>query len=419
MLLSSVAGALVWNKFNSVPMSVRAEANIFEILKYKEPLNFDLPTPKQRAKTRHVVEGMIEELTKEFPNLAAKSHPVPDSENAFLQLHLLSGSDYSGPQLSTEFQEILNSETPLDTDAAKRCLEEHSNFVSQIEEIAILETRSSSNMPDDYCGFISARVPLNGVKVILLRARIAAEAGNENEALRLVTAAARLGAHYREIEHHSLLSETVAVLIDRWVRHHTFEYLLPVLGQGVDLVRWQNLLNQHDYSAATFATVLGGEWFISARYLLYPVILDPSNPNAPKDAKALARTYAANFSSQIESTSKKQLVDLLTYDEKAFSDYEDLSEDSQEIAGMFMIGARAWAKGYVHTGLSVAQYDAAMELLIIERKEGSIGAEAAERVVHNPINGEAFEYDPVSRTLSAPSISKDQETERLILPLCS
>jgi hypothetical protein len=420
MLLSGVAGALVWKKFNSVPMSVRAQADFFEILKYKEPQDFDMPTPEQLARTRHVVEDLISDLTREFPNLAAASHPVPDDENAFLQLYLLGGSSFAGPQLSAEFQEMLKGEAALDAEAARRCLEEHAEFVSRIEDISLMESCSSNNMPDDYIGFIAARVPYNGTSILLLKARLAAEAGDEDEVLRLVMAAANLGSHYRKIENPNLLSETIAVLIDLTVRDITFKHLLPALGKDADLVRWKEALNHHQYTPASYAEVLRGEWFIGSRYMLYPIILDPSKPNAPKDGENLARAHAANFSFQIESIRRKQLADLLTYDGNASNEfYRDLSEESREIADIFMIGTQSWAKGFVRAAMKVAQYDAAMELLILERKEGSIGAEDSEGVVTNPINGKAFEYDAVTRKLSAPPVSEDQEVETLVLPSCS
>lgn len=421
MLLSGFAGALVWKKYHSVPMSVRAEADFFEILKYKEPWDFDFPTPEQLARTRSAAESMIAELTKEFPNLAVESHPVPDDENAFLQMHLLTDlPNYTEPQLSTEFQEMLESEAPLDPVAVERYLEKHSQFVSRIEEIALMEGRSSSNMPDDYSGFIAARVPINGAKILLLKARLAAEVGDEDEVLRLVIASTNLGSHYREVENPTLLTETITSLIDLSVRDISFKYLLPALGKDADLQRWKDALNPREYSAASFATLLRGEWYTSSRYMLYPVILDPSNPNAPKDAKALARAYAANFSSQIKSLENKQLEDLLIYDDTASGKFfQDLSEDSREITSLFMIGSRAWAKGLVRAGMIVTQYDAAMELLILESNEGSIAAETTERVVPNPISGESFEYDAASRTLTAPPVSEGQKVETLVLPLCS
>ncbi len=229
-------------------------------------------------------------------------------------------------------------------------------------------------MPEDFDGFVKATGAARGTEILLLKARLAAEDGDETEALRLVQATGNLASHFHAIDHSSLLCETIAIMIDLSVRKEVFEHMLPVLGKTADLKRWKEALEPREYSPASFARVMRGEWHTGCRYLLYPMILDPANSDAPKDARALARAHAYWFSSQIALMEAMELPDLLHLTLGEYNQgkpYNELSSESRAIADMFLIGARAWSKGYVRSTVKVAQFEAAMDLLILEKENGT------------------------------------------------
>ena len=125
-----------------------------------------------------------------------------------------------------KFKDILNTDAVWDPEIVKLCLAEHADLVGRIEYIASLTTRSSANMPADYQGFVGAYPGKTGCDILLLKARLAADAGDETESLRLVAAAANMSSHYHDVECPALYNETVAVLTSLTIDQAVFELLM-------------------------------------------------------------------------------------------------------------------------------------------------------------------------------------------------
>ncbi|HEX7261841.1 MAG TPA: hypothetical protein VF258_08510, partial [Luteolibacter sp.] len=281
-LLISAAGFLAWNKANSVPVGMRANLTFLEALQFKTKSHPHRPaSPKEVAERRRKCRDLKSKLVAEFPALKITEQPVPDVENGFLLLYQLAES---GLTVSEEFKKILQEEVQWDPEAAKRCLAEHAELVSQIEHIAALPTRSSSNMPESYMGFFNARLAKTGCEVLLLKAHLAADAGDEMETLRLVSAARNLGSHYHEIETPSLLSETVGTVIGLSVTKAAFNTLLPALGNHADPSNWNSA--PHPRTSADFAKVMRGEWNIGADFMVLPLLLAAGRDKELLDAEA-------------------------------------------------------------------------------------------------------------------------------------
>ena len=214
LLAAGAAGAVAWHKATSVPLAIRVNAEFFEALKFAwSPKSFPI-TPEEAKQLKWDARVMKAKLMAEFPALIVTPRPVPDQENGFLQLHLLANSD-EGLPVSSEIYSLLSEPNGWNAKAAARLLEEHSELVNRIEHIAALPRHSSSNMPDDFDGFIRARNGKTSSDILLIKARLAAEAGDEAETLRLVAAVQNICSHYREVESPNFLGETVTVLVDR------------------------------------------------------------------------------------------------------------------------------------------------------------------------------------------------------------
>jgi len=418
MLATGAVGGWIWHKADSVPMHVRAKSSFSEAFRYEEKPRVEPPTPEQMAETRQVSRELREKLEGEFPILMVEPHPVPDDQNGFLQTYLLSPPPlYQNLRISQEFREMIDGQSKWNAEDAKRLLNEHADLVGTIEGIATLKQRSSSNMPVGYNGFIAARSGKAAAEILLLKARLAAEADDENEAIRLVSAAGNLVDHYRKVESPTLLAETVVILIDLSIRASVFEHVLPALGRKADLARWQSVLKPADYSPSELGRVMRGEWQVTSEFLLYPIILNPKLKDAPPDPEALARVHAARFSSLVTRLKGASLLQLKeTRDLLGEQDLSQLSSKSRQFDDLLRIGFDAWSRGFVRASVIMNQYQAALDLLISEKEGQSLTPESPLSVTREPIWGQSFRFDPTFREITVPSGLETLEIQTLKLP---
>jgi len=415
--LSGAAGGWAWSKANSAPMHVRNSLSFLELLRYQKPdPPFELPTPEMRARTRAEVLAFKAKLVAEFPELAIEERPVPTEENGFLQLHLLTEADPS-PKLGQELKSMLEGHAPWDRAAVEKGLEEHAGLVSEFERIAALERRSSAAMPAGYTSFIHARVVKAGADLLMAKARLAAEAGDEEEALRLVAATQNLASHLREIESPTLLGETVVILLDLAMHAQTLEKLLPAIGPEANLPRWQAVLGTRSYEPADLAKVMRGEWHAVMEHMLLPVVLDKENPNSPPEGEELARAMTGAMRDQVEAIRTGNLAELLDLKEMpAAADYPGLSKRSREVMRIFLVGADAWGRGFVRASRIIARNEAVLELLLIERTGTELTEETMSRVARDPLTGLPFTWDADARQVGFAAGAEDETPEAVTLP---
>src|SRR5690606_30626011 len=100
--------------------------------------------------------------------------------------------------------------------------------------IASLEKRSSTDLPSSSAGFISARTAKVAGELLLAKARLASESGEEEAAFRFAALARNLAAHSSEVESRTLLMETVGILMDLKLQQTVLGTLLPNLGPSAD-----------------------------------------------------------------------------------------------------------------------------------------------------------------------------------------
>lgn len=420
MLSTGAAAGWIWHKADSVPMHVRAHSNFVEAFRYKEKprINIEPATPEQMAQTRQASRELREKLEGEFPILKVEPHPVPDEQNGFLQVYLLSPPPrYPDLEVSQELKQMSDGKAVWNAEEAKRLLDEHAELIGKIEGIAAMKLRSSSNMPAGYNGFFAARAGKTATDILLLKARLAAESHDEMEAMRLVEAVDNFGSHYRQVETPTLLAETIGILIDLNLRFCVFQHVLPALGPEADLVRWREILKPGDYSSAELGRVMSGEWQVTSECFLYPLILNPKIESAPPDPEELARAHAARFSRLVARLKEGSLQSLTTtHDPDGQEDLSKLSKKSRELHGVFFIGADAWSKGFVRASVVLSQYQSAMDLLISEKSGQTLTPESIAVASREPIEGRSFVFDPATREITTPAGMESVEVKALKLP---
>jgi hypothetical protein len=423
-LAAGAAGGWAWNKANSERDYAPEGASFLWVLRYmRHTDHYNPPTLEVISKTREEATKRMDQLVAEFPALRITEHPVPDDQNGFLLFYRLSGAlgGYELP-LTKEFQQFLEQQhtddkIPWSPEIAKRCLAGNAHVVDQIERIASLKTCSSANMPAGYVGFIGAKPAVNCADILLIKARLAAEAKDEKETLRLVAAAQNLASLFREIETPTLLYETVTILVDLRIHKEAFKHLLPALGRDADLMQWRSVLAPRKYTPAGFAKIMRGEWHTMAGFFLFPSILDPNNPDVPPDAEALAHAYASSYSMQVTRLSMMNFEEFARQDDEFSSaPFAQLSWKSRQIAKKLFVGSKAWANGYARAASISAQYQAAFDLLILEKSGKKLIPELAAEVTRDPISGLPFLFDPATRALSPPPAAAKLDVKPLNLP---
>lgn len=405
MIALATAGACgfwIWSRLRSVPAhKLWSVASFNALFLPPERKDFPFPTEKDRARNREATEALIQKIWDEYPELKTENHPVPDAENGFFQFYLFAQEqDTTKSPTVKELQKFL-SENHWDPDEAKRLLNQNTESVARIEAIAALDRRSTANMPKDYNGFISARYMKYAADLLMLKARLAAEAHDEPEALRLTKAALNLGTHLRQVEAPNLLGETVVVLVDLSVAKATFQHVLPALGRDANLAQWKAVLSLRSYGPGNFSELMRGEWENMMRYYLFPILVDRSNRNRPKDADDLAHVISFHYYAFITRLRGMTLVEMRKDPGIAVpGDLKKMSAKSREIYDIFMVGTRAWSKGYQRASVKMALYQAAFDLLILEKEGAKLTPESTENVNRDPLAEKPFDFDPVTRTLT-------------------
>jgi hypothetical protein len=426
MLAAGAAGAWAWKKADSVPMHIRAHATFLQVLRYKEEPPRVPRTPEQIEQARQASIHLMEKLVVEFPALRITEHPVPDDQNGFLLLNKL-GRESKFPHLpvSKEFKQLIYDDIPWDPEIARRGLAGHADLVARIEHIASLPTRSSSNMPAGYGGFFWARATIDSANILLLKARLAAEAKDEAETLRLVAAAQNLASHCREVETPTLTTYTISIAIDLGIRKATFKHLLPALGRDADLPRWKSMLASRSYTSAELAKVMRGQWSTTAEFFLFPVIFNSDCSIHPPDGEALAHAYTSRYNALVTRLPTLTLAEFLDHGAE-FPDESDLhlSEKSRELMDMLFGDGKSWGqwkgarevKGFVRAASISAQYQAAFDLLILEKSGRKLVPELMAEVTRDPLSGSPFLFDPATRVVSPPPAAAKVDVKPLGLP---
>lgn len=132
---------------------------------------------------------------------------VPDHENGFLQWllfcekHKVDGTIGSEKlDIPSDIAEILSHPEKWDSQAMKNFLDANKDLLESITRIGLLPSQSAAGIDVDRWSFVGARFTKQCTELLLADARLAAEAGDFERALRQVKAASGLANHYSQIE---------------------------------------------------------------------------------------------------------------------------------------------------------------------------------------------------------------------------
>lgn len=377
--------------------------------------NVDIPTPtltpEEKAEARRLAAAWRLECMEKFPALRVTPQPVPDAQNGYLMLWKLDQREAP----SEAFRDLLSKPAEADPQEARRQLEARSDYLAHIEAIADMPTRSSMNLPAEYKGYISARDVKQATDTFLLMACVAAAEGNEAEALHRIRQTGNLIEHLSAIETPYLLSETVAILVNLARQDIALKTLLPKLGPDCDLKAWhQELRRVGDYRPQRFATLLRGEWQTGAQHLAHPLLAEATLSGELADGRSCAIAYASWMAEQIgelEAAKSWSDVDLRT----GAGDFSHLKREARDLMSILVIGTRSWSKGLSRAAIVTAQHQAAMDLLVLEKAQGTLTAADTRQITPDP-DKRPFLFDPKLRALSVSPDDADHGIDPITLP---
>lgn len=418
--LCAAVGVFAWTRANAMSDGDRIKLGFWGIFKASEKKREILPklTPEQRAAMRDKVQSKVDEIVSRHPELEIRMKPVLAEHNGFLLLYELSRPYRDQDSAaSLRMEAAKDAAEPWDPVKARAALQAEAALMVQVEAIAALTTRSSSGMPEDYSGFISARSAKYFADLLLLQARLAAEDGDEAEALRLVSVIMKLAEHYSGVEESTLMCETVAILIEGMACETAYEKLIPAIGGKADLALWRKAMApQRPLTVGRFADVLRAEWNVSAKYFLLPMILDDRRKDRPKDRESLIGVFSELGVARIVNARASSLQGLLSPQDPTSLGLAKLSKDSREIVQIFYIAANTWGRGFVRAAVIQQQYQAALDLMILEKSGRALSADSTKEVPPNPLDGLPFAFDPGTRVLSTPPLWEKDTGSEITLP---
>lgn len=345
------------------------------------------------------------EVRARNPELEPEWRTVPDHENGFLQWLEFCEKHHVDEALGTEklnipenIAEMLSDPAKWDSQVMETFLDENKDLLEAITLIGLLPSQSAAGIDLDRWSFIGARFTKQCAELMLADARLAAEAGDLDQALRRVTAVNGIANHYEQIEAPHLLMATVSILVRLNAQDQVMNHFLPALnGNAAEIARWREAIRSPNMNPSDFARLLYGEGWVSlGGYVIPWVNGDKSFPSVGyiPDADALFDAYAQ---SSVEAARKAETFSL---DDIAIGDNNPpfhsftanhLSEGAQKVLEETTIGYSAWVKGWARSMSLSGRTDAALAIM------------QGEEIPLEPFTGLPYVYDPVARTVQVPN----------------
>jgi len=370
--------------------------------------------PFDQAKVKEIKrlgEALLQRVLQRYPELAVTYKNLLPGQNGFLKWLELSerlgaGASHNGGAGKSDLdfpdalKKHLSEGAPWNADAAREWLTREKALLDEIRAIGLMPEQSVGGIDIHRWAFISARLGKNCAEALLLDARLSAEDGNVAAALESIQAAKGLADHFGNIETPSLLAVTVQILIQMQVQAYVLSEVMPALPAGqMDPATWERVLNPTVHPPSEFARIMRGEWHVSAREYLMPMLSNAEDPKYPSDPDAIIDFNATYFSRVLADNAGRSPADWPGVVQTPLADYSHLSRDSREIMEMLFVGASAWSKGMERSQSNAGLVQAAFAIM------------KGQALPPDPVYGLPYQWDPLTRQLSAPDSPAFQEMQ--------
>jgi len=367
---------------------------------------------KRRAPRRDPKEWFAEVRARN-PGLEPVWRDVPDHENGFLQWlafyqkHQVDGGIGTGTLgIPADIADMISHPEKWDSQAVKAFLDENKDLLETLARIGLLPSQSVAGIDLARWDFVGARLPKQCAELLLADARVAAEAGDFDHALRQVRAGSGLAGHFDRIEAPTLLMATVSTILRLIIHEQVMSHFLPALnGNAGEIARWREAIQSPNMQPSGFASILRGEGWVSLGGLV--IAWAGGDESFPTDGDALFDAYAQGYIEAANRAQTLSLDDLLGGETHLGFPIAagHLSIGAQNLLGEMTGGVSSWAKGWTRRIVLSARTDAALAIMQ--------GAE----IPPEPFTGLPYIYDPIARTLQVPDDPRLREILKIGAPL--
>ncbi|MEP4078099.1 hypothetical protein [Haloferula sp.] len=352
---------------------------------------------------RRLGELLYQRVLERYPELAVLNKDVPPEKNGFLkwlEFRERFDADPSRPGgehnkevgFPDALKKHLNGEGPWDAAAMKAWLTKEKSLLNEIRAIGLMEEQSIVGIDPERWHFMSARLAKSSAEALLLEARLSAEEGNMAAALESVRAANGLADHFVQIETPTLLNATVEILIRRQVQRYALSEIIPAAPlEQFDAEAWEQAVNPVVSPPSELARMMVGEWNLSSRWWLMPMLSNTDDPKYPSDPDALIDYHATGFVETASAYSGQSPADWdSVVPPLAPGNMSHLSRESRQLMELMFIGAEAWSGGFQKSTHQAGMTQAAFAIM------------KGDPIPNDPVYGLPYQWDPVTRELKLP-----------------
>lgn len=347
-------------------------------------------------------DAMFARVLARNPDLVPTWKSVPDEKNGFLQwLEFCEkrspGEDVTSVDLTLddELSDMINGLSEWDREMVKKHLDAHSDLLDEVTRIGIIDDQSTSGVAVDRWVWFSANFTKQCADLLCADARVAAEEGDAERAELRINAALGLAKHHSQIETPSLMSETVAILIQISVLGASVEHVIPALDLSPGEIRqWRDTLKP--VTNEDFSEVMRGEFYASTRGMLIPILLSYNSRSSEvkiSDPEVLCDAFAQNYlhqMSQIRAANPQKLYQNTAGLHEDFTPTSQLSKEAQTVYDDSRLGVSVWGKGFTRAQAIYRYHDAALAIAVGDKPPADL------------ITGKPFLFDPQTRVISFP-----------------
>jgi len=412
-LLDSYEGLMSWDKNPWKIPRTSFGSHFLQLAGSKDPL--DIARTKE---IRRLADALHQRVLQRYPELAVPDKNIPPERNGFLKLLELSERFDADPDrpgtrrckeigFPEDLKKQLRGESPWNPESVRNWLSSEKPLMDELHGIGLMPGQSIAGIELDRWSFISARFGKSCADALLMEARLAAEDGDAARAMESVQAANGFANHLGNVETPTLLAVTVQILIQMDIRNKALTEIMPALPSGqLDPAAWENAVNPTVSQPAEFARIMKGEWNVTAREYILPMVTDTRDPKYPPDPEALIDFHAASFVDVVRQHEAASLADLPNIEIFGSYDNSHLSRSSRQLTNMLGIGMQAWRKGWDRAQSAAAMTQAAFAIM------------KGQAVPNDPVYGLPYRWDAATRTLSAPDspVFKEMGIKPLSIP---
>lgn len=372
-------------------------------------------SPEEQARAKELTrlaDGLYQQMLARYPELAVTLRSVPDERNGFLKLlelaerHSPSGRADQSPSLPPGLSDLLKK-TSWDAAATKEMLLKEKSLLDEIRSIGLMPERSIADIEIWRFGFTHGRFHKSCADLLLADARLAAEEGRPEDALESIRAANGIASHLGEIETSSLLATTFQILIRNQTQRQFFSNIMPAISSGgTDVAAWESALFPPSEVSGNFAQITKGEWNVTARQFLTPMLMDTADPLYPPDPEALLDAHASFFLKLVQDHEGIPIAQWQSVPVDHQIPGQHLSYRSSQLTDALMPGLNAWRKGWEREQHQQGLFRAAFSIM------------KGEPIPPDPIFGKHYRWDPNARTLSLPDSPEfeNMTVDQLVIP---